>query len=172
MPFDQVVREHGPRVLRVCRAVLGRSDADEAWAETFLAALRAYPRLPPDADVGAWLATIAHRKCLDLLRREARRPVPVPDVGSGALVGADPSEEPDHAALYAALGRLTERQRLAVAHHHLGGLRYREVAKMIGGTEEAARRAAADGLKNLRRWLVLDVEGDVAAATPTVEDAR
>ena len=43
-PFEEVVAEHGPTVLRVCRAVLGPVDAEDAWSETFLAALRAYPR--------------------------------------------------------------------------------------------------------------------------------
>ena len=45
-PFEAIVAQHGPTVLRVCRAVLGRADADDAWSETFLAALRAYPDLP------------------------------------------------------------------------------------------------------------------------------
>jgi hypothetical protein len=45
-PFERVVTEDGPTVLRVCRAVLGPVDADDAWSETFLAALRAYPDLP------------------------------------------------------------------------------------------------------------------------------
>ena len=64
-PFEQIVTEHGPTVLRVCRALLARPDADDAWSDTFLAALRAYPDLPPDANVEAWLVTIAHRKaCL------------------------------------------------------------------------------------------------------------
>ena len=44
-PFEEIVAEHGPTVLRVCRAVLARPDADDAWSETFLAALRAYPDL-------------------------------------------------------------------------------------------------------------------------------
>ena len=61
-------RQHGPMVLRVCRAVLGRADADDAWSETFLAALRAYPDLPADANVEAWLVTIAHRKAIDVTR--------------------------------------------------------------------------------------------------------
>ena len=76
-PFEQIVIQHGPTVLRVCRALLARSDADDAWSETFLAALRAYPELPPDANVQAWLVTIAHRKAIDALRAEARRPRPV-----------------------------------------------------------------------------------------------
>src|SRR5436190_1062659 len=52
-PFEAVVRRHGPAVLRVCRAVVGPDAADDAWSETFLAALRAYPELPPGSNVEA-----------------------------------------------------------------------------------------------------------------------
>ena len=79
-PFEAVVARHGATVLRVCRAVLGPADADDAWSETFLAALKAYPRLPADANVEAWLVTIAHRKAIDVTRAAARRAVPVADV--------------------------------------------------------------------------------------------
>ncbi len=58
-PFEEIVITHGPTVLRVCRAVLGPVDADDAWSETFLAALRAYPALRPDSNVEAWLVTTA-----------------------------------------------------------------------------------------------------------------
>ncbi len=58
-PFEQVVDEHGPAVLRACRAILSPADADDAWSETFLAALRAYPQLRPGSNVRAWLVTIA-----------------------------------------------------------------------------------------------------------------
>jgi DNA-directed RNA polymerase specialized sigma24 family protein len=64
-PFEEVVRIHGPTVWRVCRALLGPVEADDAWSETFLAALRAYPQLGPDSNVEAWLVTIAHRKAID-----------------------------------------------------------------------------------------------------------
>ena len=77
LPFDQVVTRHGPTVLRVCRAVLGPADADDAWAETFLAAMRAYPDLGEGANVEAWLVTIAHRKAIDVRRAAARRATPV-----------------------------------------------------------------------------------------------
>src|SRR6058998_4368219 len=71
-PFEEVVAEYGPTVLRVCRAVLGPADAEDAWSETFLAALRAYPRLRANSNVEAWLVTIAHRKALDHLRASRR----------------------------------------------------------------------------------------------------
>lgn len=131
-------------VLRVCRAVLGPVDAEDAWSETFLAALRAYPELPADANVAAWLVTIAHRKAIDVRRAEVRRPVAV------AAVPDRPVRQEWHGDLWDALGELPHKQRLAVAYHHIAGLPYREIAAITGGTEAAARRAAADGLKRLR----------------------
>lgn len=148
MPFEDVVTRHGPTVLRVCRAVVGGADAEDAWAETFLAALRAYPELPATANVEAWLVTIAHRKAVDQHRTRARRAVPVADVPERAAVIAEPADE-----LWAALAALPPGQRQAVAYHHLGGLPYREVAAILGNSEAAARRSAADGVAALRRAL-------------------
>ena len=70
-PFEQIVADFGPMVLRVCRAVVGPDEAEDAWSETFLAALRAYPQLDEGANVEAWLVTIAHRKAIDATRAAA-----------------------------------------------------------------------------------------------------
>ena len=149
-PFETVVSAHGGTVLRVCRAVLGPADADDAWSETFLAAMKAYPGLPGDGNVEAWLVTIAHRKAIDVTRAAARRAVPlaeVPDAGATAGDGS-PGLDGD---LAEALTRLPARQKQAVAYHYLAGLPYSDVAAILGGTADAARRAAADGIAKLRR---------------------
>jgi RNA polymerase sigma factor (sigma-70 family) len=147
-PFDAVVAEHGATVLRVCRAVLGPVDADDAWSETFLSALRAYPALPADANVQAWLVTIAHRKAIDVTRAAKRSAIPVaalPDEPSGQLTDGRDLD------LAQSLAALPDKQRHAVAYHYLGGLPYQEVAAVIGGSPAAARRAAADGIATLRK---------------------
>lgn len=144
-PFEAVVTRHGPAVLRVCRAILSRADADDAWSETFLAAMRAYPDLPPDANVEAWLVTIAHRKAIDVTRAAARRPVPVartPDETRTSDADGDLAE---------AVASLPPKQKQAVAYHYLAGLPYAEIAAIVGGTTDAVRRAAADGIATLRR---------------------
>ncbi len=152
-PFEQVVAEHGAAVLRVCRAMLGPVDAEDAWAETFLAALKAYPGLAEDANVEAWLVTIAHRKAIDSARARARRPVAAGDLTerpAGLAGQGDGGPQDRDSDLWAALKALPPRQRAAVACHYLAGLPYQEVASIIGGTADAARRAAADGIRNLR----------------------
>ena len=53
--------------------------------------------------------------------------------------------------LWAALEALPLKQRQAVAYHYLAGLPYAEVAELLGGSPEAARRAAADGIAALRK---------------------
>jgi RNA polymerase sigma factor (sigma-70 family) len=148
LPFDQVVTRHGPTVLRVCRAVLGPADADDAWAETFLAAMRAYPDLGEGANVEAWLVTIAHRKAIDVTRARARRATPVAEVPERPSTQRADGRDLD---LEAALATLPSKQRQAVAYHYLAGLPYRDVAAVIGGTSDAARRSAADGIANLRK---------------------
>jgi RNA polymerase sigma factor (sigma-70 family) len=134
-------------VLRVCRAVVGPVDADDAWSETFLSAMKAYQELPGDASVEAWLVTIAHRKAIDVIRARARRAIPVDDLSE--IASAQRVEQDDD--LTDALARLPGKQQQAVAYHYLAGLPYADVAAILGGSTDAARRAAADGIAALRR---------------------
>jgi RNA polymerase sigma factor (sigma-70 family) len=153
------VAEHGPVVLRVARAVLGPHDAEDAWSETLLAAMKAYPELGEGANVEAWLVTIAHRKAVDAIRARARRPVAtgeLPERPSG--LGRPEDWRGD---LWAALAALPLKQRAAVAYHYLAGLPYKEVAAITGGTTDAARRAAADGIATRRAtYANADTEAD------------
>lgn len=149
-PFEEVVVAHGAMVLRVCCSLLGPHEADDAWSDTFLAALRAYPDLRDDSNVGGWLATIAHNTSIDQLRRRARRPALVSDIDDASIpVAAEDSEQFDD-RLRGALEALTPRQRAAVIYHHVAGLPYAEVGALLGSSEAAARRSAADGIANLR----------------------
>ena len=134
-------------VLRVCRAVLGPQDCEDAWSETFLAALRAYPDLAPGSNVEAWLVTIAHRKAIDQRRARVGRPVPTDELPERPA----PQPAPDwDTELWDALRALPTTQRAAVAYHHLAGMPYAQIALLLGNSEVAARRAAADGIRKLR----------------------
>lgn len=150
-PFEDVVAEHGSTVMRVCRAIVGPPDADDAWVDTFVAALRAYPRLRPDSNVRGWLVTIAHNCSVDIVRGARRRPTPVgelPERGSTAVpeAAATAGEE----QLRAALDELAPKQRAAVVYRHLADLSYPQVARLMGTSPAAARRNVADGIARLR----------------------
>jgi RNA polymerase sigma factor (sigma-70 family) len=105
--------------------------------------------LPDDANAEAWLVTIAHRKAIDVLRARKRQPAPVGDVPEAPTTLGVPGDKDGD--LWHAVAALPEKQRQAVAYHYVAGLAYAEIAEILGGTTDAARRAAADGIKNLRK---------------------
>lgn len=144
-PFETVVREHGGFVLRLCESIVG-DEADDAWSETFVAALRAWPDMPDGLAPRPWLAVVARRKCLDLIRARSRRRADlVADVPD--LVVDDP---PDDEGVWRHVADLPPKQRAVITYRYLGGLSYAQIVEQVGGTEAAARRAASDGLRSLR----------------------
>jgi RNA polymerase sigma factor (sigma-70 family) len=144
-PFQRTLETHGEDVWRYLRGMVGAHDADDCFQETFLAALRAYPRLRPGSNLRAWLLTIAHHKAIDHLRRaRAQSALPLDEHRARA--------EPDR-AIWSAVAGLPPRQRAAVLLRYAGDLRHREIAAAIGCSEEAARRSLHEGLKRLRETL-------------------
>lgn len=148
-PFELIVAEHGPVVMRVCRALLGPAEGDDAWSETFLAAMRAYPDLRRDSNVRAWLVTIAHRKAVDQIRKTNRTPRPTGDLPE--TPSADGIPPPVDEELRDALGALPPKQRGAVIYRYLADLPYADVGALLDTSEAAARRSAADGIATLRK---------------------
>jgi RNA polymerase sigma factor (sigma-70 family) len=148
-PFQRFLDTHRELVWRYLVRMVGPSDADDCFQETFIAALRAYPRVRPDSNLRAWVLTIAHRKALDAHRSRARRATPVAD--TEAVDGREaPAEAMPDAQLWRAVGALPPRQRSAVALRFLADLPHHDIAAAIGCSEEAARRSLHEGLKTLR----------------------
>lgn len=146
-PFQRFLDAHRDRVWRLLVAVAGRQEADDLFQETFLAAMRAYPRLPPDADRRAWVMTIAHRKAIDHFRRRARQAVPVADLPETAVHDSHPVLGE---ATWAAVHALPPKQRGAVLLRFAGDLTFAQVGAAMGTSEEAARRNVHEGLRKLR----------------------
>jgi RNA polymerase sigma factor (sigma-70 family) len=129
---------------------VGQPEAEDCFQETFIAALRAYPRLRADSNLRAWVLTIAHRKALDAHRGRARRAIPVADMGA-ADARAAPSPPARDQTLWEAVGELPVRQRSAVVLRYVSDLPHRDIAAAIGCSEEAARRSLHEGLTKLRK---------------------
>lgn len=149
-PFQRFLDEHREDVWRFLVASVGRHDADDCFQETFIAALRAYPRLRKDSNLRAWILTIAHRKALDSHRARTRRAVPVAEpVAIEDRPG--PSGTLRDEALWDAVHGLPARQRAAVVLRYVADLPHREIAQAIGCSEDAARRSLHEAMVKLRK---------------------
>jgi len=153
-PFQVLLEEHRRDVYRFLVATAGASEADDAFQETWIAALRAYPKLRRRDNLRAWLFRIAQNKSIDAHRARGRRAVPVAAVpervsSGGIAVGGD--EE-----LWERVRRLPAKQRTAVYCRVVLGMPYDELALLLESSEDAARRNVHEGLKRLREELTDD----------------
>jgi RNA polymerase sigma factor (sigma-70 family) len=147
-PFQTLLDEHAADVMGVLRGAVGRSDAEDCFQETFLAALRAYPKLKDASNLRGWLLTIAHRKAIDHHRANGRRPLPVAELDE--IETNDP--ELDN-GIWEMVGDLPPKQRAAVALRYACDLPHAEIAAALGCSPEAARRSLHEGIKRLRKEL-------------------
>jgi RNA polymerase sigma factor (sigma-70 family) len=147
-PFQALIDEHAGEVMAVLRGAVGRTDADDCFQETFLSALRAYPKLGDAANLRGWLITIAHRKAIDHHRARGRQPLPVAEVAEIAVDDPEPED-----GIWTAVGALPPKQRAAVTLRYASDLPHAEIAAALGCSPEAARRSLHEGIKRLRREL-------------------
>ena len=141
-PFETFYAEHRGEVYRLLRRRLGATDADDAFQETFLRALRAYDRLEHGEHLRAWVLTIASRVAIDGARR-ARPTEELPEQASN-----------DELPAYADLGELTDglprKERAAVVLRYGYDLTYDQIAAALDSSPAAARQAASSGVRRLR----------------------
>lgn len=149
-PFQRFLDAHRDVVWRFLVSSVGPSEAEDCFQETFIAALRAYPRLEHDAELRAWVMTIAHRKAIDAHRGRARRALPVAEPAAVCDPATAPTRERD-ASLWEAVAELPARQRSAVVLRYVADLPHRDIASAIGCSEDAARRSLHEGLTKLRK---------------------
>jgi RNA polymerase sigma factor (sigma-70 family) len=147
-PFQNLIDAHGREVHRFLVATVGASNADDCYQETWIAALRAYPRLRHGSNLRSWIFTVAHRKAIDHVRSRRRRPLAVAAVPEGASSSPPPAAPDDD--LWARVRELPPKQRTAIALRFVSDAAYPEIAGVMGTSEEAARRSVHEGLKRLR----------------------
>ena len=143
-PFERFYLEHRDVVLAFLRRRVDRTAAEDAFQETFLRALRAYPRLEHGEHLRAWVLTIAARLVVDRNRRERPSSHDVPEL---------PVEDgrPAYAQLEHLADALPPTERAAVVLRYGYDLAYDDIATALGSTPEAARQAASSGVRRLRK---------------------
>jgi RNA polymerase sigma factor (sigma-70 family) len=143
-PFERLYERHASEILGYLRRLAGQSDAEDAFQETFLRALRAYPALRSAENLRGWLFTIATRVVIDDRRRVVPAPAELPE-----LPVAD--ARPAYAELEHLTDGLPRAERAAVVLRYGYDLPYADIARVLGSSEDAARQAASSGIRRLRR---------------------
>jgi RNA polymerase sigma factor (sigma-70 family) len=150
-PFQELLDAHGRDVFRFLVATVGAVEADDCYQETWISALRAYPRLRARSNLRGWIFTVAHRKALDHLRAERRRAQPVGDALEQVAAEHAPAPDDGLPEVWASVRALPAKQRMAVSLRFLAGSSHAEIAAVMQTSEEAARRNVHEGLKRLRK---------------------
>ena len=155
-PFQALLDEHGSDVLGFLVASVGHSDAEDVFQETFIAGLRAYPKLGHASNLRSWLLTIAHRKAIDHHRSRGRRAVPAGSPEEVAGGEPSPNNRPDAIVggrdpeLWRAVSGLPPKQRSAVILRFATDMSYAGIANALDCSQDAARRSVHEGLQKLR----------------------
>ena len=148
-PFQRLVDDHAAELHRFLVASVGIVDAEDCLQDTFLSALRAYPRLRHSDNLRAWLYTIAQRKATDAVRAHQRHRATNLDGVAEDRLASQPHRSPDD-ELWASVRALPAKQRAALVHRFVFDLAYRDVGERMGISEEAARQNVSAGLRRLR----------------------
>ena len=125
---------------------LGRQQAEDAFQETFLRALRAYAGLRHAEQLGAWVTTIAER-------RRHRRPPTQTARRTSCSEAESWDGRPAHAELEHLAGGLPPTERAAVVLRYGYDLDYEQIGAVLGSNATAARQAASAGVRRLRKEL-------------------
>jgi RNA polymerase sigma factor (sigma-70 family) len=142
-PFERFYESHRDEIWAFLVRKLGRERAEDAFQETFLRALRAYPNLEHARHLRAWTYTIAGRVAIDELRRRRTE----------ELAAEPPVEDgrPEYAQIEHLASELPPTERAAVVLRYAYDLDYEDIGAALGSTAEAARQAASSGVRRLRR---------------------
>jgi RNA polymerase sigma-70 factor (ECF subfamily) len=161
-PFEQVYREHAPRVYRYCLSQVGNvSDAEDLAAEVFAAAFAGYraARLA-DGVVLPWLLRIAHNEVIDHRRKRTRRSALLArffrndsELDCSADVEGEVVLRDELRQALTAMRQLSERDRTLIGLRIAAGLPYAEIGSVVGLSEHAATVATKRALQRLRRHL-------------------
>lgn len=162
--FVEVYRAYlGPVYRYLYHRTGNREDAEDLAATVFADALAAWPEYRERGSVAPWLFTIVRRRLADHWRHY-RATVALEDVLPALTGPDDASEAALHHDRLRRLGRLlaelSEADRDFVGLRFAAGLSYREMAALLGRSEDAVKMAMHRLLRRMElAWEVHDDDG-------------
>lgn len=159
-PFESIVAAHHAEIYRYLQRVTARaSEAEDLSQETFLRAYRAYRSLTPDANVRAWLFSIATNLTRNHFRGEKRRRAAHAEIYASRREADHGGPEAEalfseaRTLLEATIVRLPLKQRLAFTLRKIHDLDYDAIGQNLDCSAESARAHVFQALKKIRQGL-------------------
>ena len=156
--FEQLYRQHAPRLFGVACRLVGRAEADDLLQEIFLNAYRKLGLYRGESSLGTWLFRMATNQCLDYLRSKRGRLALVTDEmtsepnatgpGAGAIVGVI-----DRLDLERALAALPPGCRAVFVLHDVEGCEHREIGELLDISEGTSKSQLHKARMRLRSQL-------------------
>ena len=153
--LDRLLRLHHPRILAVCRRLMGNeADAADASQEALISIVRGLPRFDGNSAFGTWAYRVATNAALDELRRRGRRPRPHGSRSDGDDMVHDQVDHRAHdavdsvgerMALETAFADLRDDFKVAVVLRDVADLDYAEIAEVLGIPPGTVRSRIARG---------------------------
>jgi RNA polymerase sigma-70 factor, ECF subfamily len=141
--FARLIERYWDRLYRwLYHLARDRHTAEDLTQETFLKALAAVQTFRPGSNFRAWVFRIGHNNFVNQKRADRRTKHQLPDDAAAPDMGGAESSAENREALEAvskAVSELPSDFRAALLLRVEEGLSFREVAKVLGTTEETAR---------------------------------
>ena len=171
--WEEIVREHSPRVFRLAYRLTGdRHDAEDLTQDVFVRVFRSFDRYEPGNFEG-WLHRITTNLFLDMVRRRTRIRMEALPEDYDRVPADDPNPEelyhdsrlgPD---LQAALDSLPPEFRAAVVLCDIEGLSYEEIGATLDVKLGTVRSRIHRGRQALREYLASH-PGDYSEAAAAI----
>lgn len=167
--FSALLEAQIPRLRRYSRALTRNPDrADDLVQSCLLRALEKSHLWQPGTNLRAWLFTIMHNQNVNEIRRSVREgaAVPVDDAESVLTVSSNQESKLQLRDLDWALARLPEGQRRVLLLVGMEGMRYEEVAQVLGVPIGTIRSRLSRGRDMLRDLMGMKPEETSASPVP------
>ena len=154
---EVLVRHQGPVYRFAVRMLEDSYEAEDIAQETFLRLFRSADRYRPEASLRAYLLAIARNLCIDRMRKKSPELMEQPPELTTRETPLDSmvrSQTMDR--LLGAVSNLPENQRSAVLLRHDQGLRYNEIANVMGVSVSAVESLLVRARRTLRKQLSPD----------------
>ena len=160
--FGEVVEEYQAPIFRHLLRMTGNHEvARDLTQDTFLKAYQSILKTRSELSLKAWLYRIATNNALKFHRRRRLLSF-VPFHGAGEPPAAPTTSSMDEkVAIEEALLQVPLEWRVCLVLHFVEGLRYWEIAEIVGASEDAVRKRVAKGRQEFRRAYGPNAGGDM-----------